>query len=200
MTARRPLGRVAAVLAVDVMVAAWVVLWIVVGIVVADAANGLTQLSDAVGAAGGAVTDSGEALGSLDLPIVGQPLADAAAGIERAGQDVEATGRSTRADIERFSRLLGLAVALIPTVPMLAYYLPPRLARGREAGAFKQMVHDGDGDPRLEEFLARRAVERLSYSRLRAVSRMPWRDLDEGRFEQLAEAELRRMGFVRRSD
>jgi hypothetical protein len=49
------------------------------------------------------------------------------------------------------------------------------------------------GDPRFQEFLARRAIERLPYEDIMAVSAHPWDDMKQGRFAALATAELHRL-------
>jgi hypothetical protein len=90
--------------------------------------------------------------------------------------------------------LLGIAVALLPSIPVLAFYLPARLQRLREARALRRAVRMHGHDPEFHAFLARRAVEALGYHQLRRVSSFPWRDLAEGRCAPLATAELRRLG------
>ena len=82
-------------------------------------------------------------------------------------------------------------------LPVLLYYLPPRLRRGREIRAVNRMRGAAGDDPLFVEFLARRATEQLSYRELGRVSDRPWRDLEEGRHVPLAEAELRRVGILR---
>jgi hypothetical protein len=87
--------------------------------------------------------------------------------------------------VNDLSVLLGLAVAVIPSLPLLVLYVPLRAARLREAG----------DDPQLEELLARRAVQNLPYHRLARVTRTPWRDLADGRYAALAAAEKQRVGI-----
>ncbi len=191
--ARLPGG--AGILIVDLAVVAWVVIAILVGIAVADAVKELTALSESVSNAGRAIEGSGSAIGSLrDLPLVGGQIGDAAEGVQGAGRGVVDEGRAAGVTIERVANLLGLVVALLPILPALALYLPPRLARASEIGSLKRVVRAGAGDPRLERFLAERALHHLSYRELARVSREPWRDLAEGRHRDLAEAELRRVG------
>ncbi len=57
----------------------------------------------------------------------------------------------------------------------------------------------GTGDVGLESFLAHRAAHHLSYRRLRKVTEEPWSDLEAGRYDALARAELHRMGVARRT-
>lgn len=187
-----PAGR--AVLALDVLVAVWVAVWIAVGVAVNDTVQGLDKLTSGFGTVGSAIDTSGRVLGSLSVPFVGQPLAGAARQIQNAGQEVSATGASARDDIDAASDLLGLTSALVPILPILLLYAPPRVRRAREAGALRRMVTTGGDDPALMRLLAERAAGSASYARLARLSAAPWRDLEEGRYEALAGEELRRLG------
>jgi hypothetical protein len=186
----------AGVLTIDLLVALWALLWIVVGIAVAADVRELTELSTSLSTAGQAVDDSGRALGAIDIPLVGGAIDASAQQIQDAGRSVIEGGRSSRETIERLSLLLGLGVAILPLVPVLVYYLPPRLGRAIEIRSVKRVLTAGAGDPQLERFLAHRAAHQLSYRELGRVSRSPWRDLEEGRYSELAAAELRRVGVA----
>ena len=189
-----------AVLLVDALVLAWIVLWIVVAVAIADAVKELTLLSDTVADAGRAVQGSGEALGSLrDLPLVGERLGAAAGAIVGAGLDVVREGRAAEARIVSTANLLGLVVGALGIAPVLASYLPPRIARAAEVQALRQTIVRAAGDPALERLLAQRAALHLPYRRLARISPQPWRDLEEGRHRRLAEAELERVGLGRRA-
>ncbi len=193
---RTALPRGPSILILDLAVAAWIAAWILFGIAVSDSIRELTAVTDRVSQAGRAVQDSGRALDSLrDLPLVGDRVAGAARGLSQAGRGVLAEGRSAQAHLERTAGMLGLAVALIPVAPLLAFYLPARLARSGELRALRRMLRDGAGDPALERFLAERAAVNLSYRELARASREPWRDLEDRRHRRLAEAELRRVGL-----
>jgi hypothetical protein len=82
-------------------------------------------------------------------------------------------------------------------VPIVTLYAPFRISRRRDLRAIRRAARQAGGDPGFEEFLARRAAENLPYHRLREVTPNPWRDLEEGRYQALAEAELRRLGLRR---
>ena len=184
-----------ALVLVDVAVVLWLAVCVALGVAVADGVTELTALSDTVSDAGRAVEDSGRALGSLgDLPLVGPQLGGAARRIGEAGSGVVAEGAATRQSIERTANLLGLAVGLIPIVPVLLLYGPPRVGRVAEVRAVKHFLAEGGGDPLLERTLAQRGLANLSYRQMRRVSARPWRDIEEGRYTSLASAELRRVG------
>ena len=193
-----PAGRT--LVALDVAAVAWTVAWIVVGVLVANTVDDLTQLSGTVEEVGAHVEGAGGALGALgELPLVGDAFAEAlqipADGIQEAGRTAREGGASSTGTIETLSALLGLAIALIPSLPVLAAYLPARLERSREVGALLRAREQAGDDPAFQELLARRAAQRLPYDRLVRISPEPWRDLAEGRFDRLARAELERLGI-----
>ena len=197
MRRQRLFASAPATLTLDAIVVLWVALCIALGLVVADAVEELTALSDGIASAGGAIRTSGEAIGGVELPVVGEPLAGAGQEIQETGRGVESSGRDAREEIEDFARLLGAALAIIPMAPVLLLYLPPRLRRGREIRALRRMQRAAGDDPSFVEFLARRAAGQLSYRELGRLSERPWRDLEEGTHLPLAEAELRRVGVLR---
>lgn len=192
-----PTGRL--LTAVDVAMAAWVLLWVVLAFVIAGLVGGLTELSRTVEEVGADVERAGGALASVDdLPLVGGPFAEAldfpAEAIQEAGTTAREGGASSTGTIQSLSLLLGLAVALIPSAPVLTGYLPARVERAREAEALRGARRQAGEDPALDELLARRAAQHLSLRRLTQITPEPWRDLAEGRFEALAQAERERLG------
>lgn len=183
-----------ALVALDLLVLGWVALFVFLGVLMYDAVQELAALSTSVTTAGRAVDDTGRAIGSLDVPLVGGVLGGVGQQIQEAGRSVIGTAGTAREGIDRLALITGLLVAILPSLPLLAYYAPPRLTRARETRAVKAALEDGAGDPLLEHFLAQRAAVNLSFRELRRVSIRPWRDIEEGRVEDLAAAELRRVG------
>lgn len=164
---------------------------------VAHEVRGLTDLADTVTKVGTAVEEAARTIESLDqLPIVGERLVEPNERIAEAGQSARESGRRSRESVENLSMLLGLSIALIPSLPLMFLYVPWRTAAVRERAAVRAALR-GTGDPGLEEFLARRAAEHLPFHRLRSITPHPWRDLDEGRCTPLAVAELERLGLRR---
>ncbi len=116
----------------DLAVAVWVIGCVVLALAVSSNVDGLTHLSDTVTNVGGAVDEAGQALHSLSsLPLIGDRLDQPAQRVSEAGRSVLASGRSSRASVHGLSTLLGWALALIPTVPIVAIYLPFRLGHLR---------------------------------------------------------------------
>jgi uncharacterized protein YoxC len=154
-----PLWRNRTVLLADLAVAAWAIVWIVLGVVVAREVRQLDDLSDTVVTAGEALDQTGDGLrGTSDslreihralqvlesLPIVGreieenlQSAADTldgiAAEVEETAQSAQASGRVSKESTADLSVILGLAVALVPTLTLLAAYAPFRSLRLRQA-------------------------------------------------------------------
>jgi hypothetical protein len=185
---------------VDLLLVVWVVGWIVVGLLIAHRVNGLARLSTTVEKAGQAAEASGTALHSLSgLPFVGGSVGRASERVIQAGQSAVANGRESRASVGDLATLLGIVVALIPSIPVLAVYLPLRIGRVRERLVVGAALAEAGGDPEFQEFLARRALETLSYRRLRGLVRRPWLNLDVRQRADLAAAELDKLGLGRRA-
>lgn len=118
---------------IDVLVAVWVALCIALGVAVASEVRELRTIADSVSAAGRAVETTGRTLSSLsDVPAVGGDLAGAGEEVQQAGRQAIASGRSTRDTIGDLSTLLLVSIAIVPATPLLAVYVPWRLARRRE--------------------------------------------------------------------
>lgn len=187
------------VLILDALVAVWVLAWILVGVITAQTVGQLTQLSTTFGTVGGAVGSVGETLAAVDVPLLSNALEGAGEEIETAGRDIVAGGLSLREKIERISVGAGFVVALVPSLSLLLLYGPARLSRARETIGLRTLLRAQRADPALESFLARRALERSSYWRLRRVSSRPWEIEAAETRRALAEEELRRLGVSRRS-
>lgn len=183
---------------IDALMIGWTAAWIGLGVAVASEVEGLANLSDTVVRVGGAVIESGRALQSLEsLPLVGERVRAPADEIQAAGARAIESGRSSRESVENLSTLLGLAIGLIPSLPLLAFYLPLRLSLLRERRWLAMALREHGDDPAFREFLARRAETHLSLWQLRRVTDEPWRNLAEGTWEPLVDAELARFGLRR---
>jgi hypothetical protein len=180
------------IVAFDTLVATWVVLWIAIAIGVAHDTRQLADVGETVSQTGTAIQQVGGALGSV--PLLPAEVSDTADSVQAAGASAIEGGQTSADATRRLAILLALAIAVIPSVPVLGLYLPLRLWRLREARQVETALRDCGDDPGFREFLARRAAENLSFQELREVSTQPWVDLREGRFDGLAEAELMRLG------
>lgn len=184
--------------AVDVAVAVWSVLWIAVGAYAGMAILDLKTYSDTLDESGDALDTAGSALETIGaVPIIGS-------GPERLGNEVRATAEQvrisaaeTRSSVDKLSLLIAVSIVFMPTTPVVALYAPWRVARSRQVDAITRALEQPAERPKLEEFLARRAVQHLPYGALHAVSDTPWKDLEDGRFRRLANAELTRLRLAR---
>lgn len=185
---------------VDLLLVVWVVAWIVIGVEIAHQVNGLGHLATTVQRAGQAAVASGDALRTLSgIPLIGGSLGSTAHRVIAAGQSAVANGQLGRGSVSDLATLLGVAVALIPSIPVIAVYAPLRIGRARERLEVGAALQEAGGDPELEAFLARRALETLPYRRLRRLVRRPWDSLDSRQRAELAAAELQRLGLRRRA-
>lgn len=112
-----------------------------------------------------------------------------------AGESAQESGAASRESVENLSVLLGLTIGLVPTLPLLAVWVPLRIRRARDVRALRAAIATHGDEPVFRRFLARRAVERLPYARLLRVAPEPWRDPSPEEERRLARAELERLGL-----
>jgi hypothetical protein len=180
----------------NVAIAIWAAFWIGVAAYTAYEVAALRTLSHTVVKAGAATESTGHALAAVGhLPFVGGSIARLAAQAIAAGATARASGASTATTIDQLAVLFGIAIGLIPTVPLLALYLPLRLSWKRDRKAVRRAVAQWDGEPGLESFLAQRALAHLPFAELRELGY----DGTAGSAPNadLAAAELRRLGLDR---
>ena len=166
--------------------------WALAGIAIGREIQGLAEVTDSARDAGRATQRAGDALEALSgLPLVGGAVADSAATIREAGRSAVVGAESGRTRVRRLGALVGTLIAVAPSLPLLLFVLPGRLAEARD----RRRIAGHLGEPGMEELLATRAVAHLPYERLLAITSDPASDLREGRHERLAEAELARLGL-----
>lgn len=180
---------------VDVLVAVWVAVWLAAGVAVGWNIWQLRDLTGALDSAADSIDGVGGALQRLaGLPLVGDGIDELAGDISRTAAEAEAGATSARGSVNTLSWLLGLVVIVLPSVPVLGLYLPWRARRRREIAEVRQALADTE-ESCVAEYLAWRAITRLPFDELRAMSRDPWSDLREGRHRDLADRELARLGL-----
>lgn len=184
----------------SVCIAVWVALWLAVGAITGIEVRRLTRVSDSLVQSGDALDVAGTALQDIGrLPVVGDRPRALGDKVRQTADEVHQAGSASRETVRSVSILLGLALVLIPVVPVVAVYVPLRRAAARERTAVKRALSSPERDPLLEEFLAHRALHNLPYDALTQVTADPWGDLRRGSFRRLANAELTRLGLARRS-
>jgi hypothetical protein len=180
----------------DMALGAWVLAWIGLGVAIGLKLSDLSGLSHTAVVDGRAVESVGRALGVAgSVPVVGEAFAGVAHQVQVAGASAANGGASSLSSIHALSFLLAIAVALLPSIPVLGFYLPVRLDLRREAEALHQAAVTYGDDPAFRAFLARRAIDSLGYHRLRGLAARPWEQtLSETDCSELAGGEIRRLG------
>ena len=178
---------------VDAAVLTWVIAWALLGYTAGRALDRVSEVTRSAEGAGAAVVRTGESIRDVDVPVVGNVFKDAGDSVIQAGRDAQAQARDSGSTVRKASILLGLAIWLAPTLPLLVIYGPARVVRGRETRALRMLVADHPDDPDLDRLLATRALAHLPYRRLCAMG-APWA---AGDHRALADAELAREGVAR---
>jgi hypothetical protein len=107
----------------DAAVALWVAGCIALATLVALDVADLTELSDSVVAAGRGLDETAKTLRQLEeVPFVGGEVSALADRASEAAASATESGRSSRAAIDELALLLGIAIALVPTVPVVVLY------------------------------------------------------------------------------
>src|SRR4051794_16698316 len=120
----------------DAALVAWILAWALLGWWVGREVHRLADVSASVRSVGGAVVDAGDAIQGLrDVPLVGGTVAEPGGPIAAAGRSAQAAADDARGAGNRLAVLLGLCVWLVPALPVLAVYGPPRLALSRKRRA-----------------------------------------------------------------
>lgn len=180
----------------DLLVVAWAVLWVALAIAVVQSTRDVAKLGGTVSQTGTAVSQVGGVIN--DIPLLPGDVSSASSSVQAAGQSAQASGAQGQDAADRLGIYLGIAIALIPSIPIIGLYLPIRIARVRERRVAQRALALHGHDPQYQEFLARRALEKLAYEDIMAVSAHPWDDLSHGRFAALASAELHRLEIYQR--
>jgi len=181
---------------VDAFVAAFALVCVLAGRAVHEAvarlgAPGL-RLQEGAGGLADQLRGAGET--ASDLPLVGDELSRPLDGAGASAEQLADAGTSLSAAAESLADVLGLVVAVLPIVLVLALWLPPRLRFARRAGAAQRFLAAGAG----EDLLALRALASQPLSRLSRVSADPladWRRGDPAAVARLAALERRALGL-----
>ena len=187
------------VVAIDLLVVLWTAAWIVLGIAVGTFVERLGAVGDGLQNTGRAIGRAGDAIDQLsDVTLVGGGFATVAQEIRGLGHETVQNGRSVGDDVDSLALLIGAGLALGPTLPILALWVPPRVSRERERHALRKSLKSGDRVAMA--YLANRAVATRLFRELRKASDDPVADLAAGRYEALAALELEHLslGSLRR--
>ncbi|MFP5218519.1 MAG: hypothetical protein ACLGIG_02100 [Actinomycetes bacterium] len=105
---------------VDTAVAVWVVLWLLLGLWTGMEVWRLSDLTVTVEDSGYAIDNAGRALVSLDaVPVVGDRSAEIGMQVRENAADIVGDAQRARDSFRRLAVLLGVVVALVPSVPIV---------------------------------------------------------------------------------
>jgi hypothetical protein len=194
--ADRPVRRMRQVLG-DVLLLLWIAVWVKVALVVRDTTLLLAkpgqQIADAGHGLASKLHDAGSAVGGL--PVVGDKVRGPFDGATHAARQIAAAGSSQVDAVHQLAFWLGLTVAAIPILVLLAVYIPVRVRFAREATAGQRFV---DAAADLDLF-ALRAMAAQPMHRLAKVSDDPagaWRRGDPEVVRELALLALHDAGLA----
>lgn len=176
----------------------WVVLWLLMGAAAMVTVWQIADIGDTISKSGEALQTAGKAFSDISgVPVIGDDAGKLGSQVTATSADVATSGQDVKGQLRRLAVMLGIVIALMPTLPVLGLYVPVRLARRREIAAISAALTRTDDVERVDRLLAERAVEHLSFAELSAVSPDPRADISSGQTRGLADAELRRLGVVR---
>lgn len=175
----------------DGLVAFWLVFWLVVAGWTAASVWQLGGLGTTLSTSGRALDDAGQALQAIGrVPVVGDRPETLGNEVRSTAAQVVVQGEQTRDSLRRLAVLLGVSIALVPTAPVLAFYLPQRWGRRREEQVVRRRLRARGRDDVLDHVLAARALAFLPVDRLLTIA-------PAGTRRTLADAELARLGVRR---
>jgi len=189
-------GRRTAQVLTDILVLAWVSIWAYAGRATHDAALALRAPADRLRENGDSLNQSMTSAADAvqGVPLVGDELQGAFDEAAQAGTSVANVGTDLGVAVDRVSLVLGLTIALVPILVVVAIWAVARIRFVRRATAAKRFV---DAQADLDLF-ALRAMSRQPMAKLARVSDDPagaWRRHDPDVIQQLAVLELRRCGL-----
>jgi hypothetical protein len=180
------------IVALDYLVIAWFLLCLLLGIWSAKRINSLGALGDGLVSTGQSISGVAEWIGGLgDTPLIGAGFDVIADRIGELGDSTAEQGQQSKEEVWRMARLVGILFTLLPTAPVMAFWIPVRISAERERRSLKMALQEGD--PAVWEYLARQAADDLPFRKLRTISDDPWEDIRQGRYEALARVELDRL-------
>jgi hypothetical protein len=142
-----------------------------------------------------ALTSTARAVGLVgEVPMIGAGADQLAGSITDTAAEVGRNAVAVRGQVHVLAVVVGVAVVLLLTVPLVAVSLPRRVARAREVAGLQRKLA-GWTDPMLVEHVADAALSRVPFAELRHVSGQPWQDVEQGRHRPVAVAELTRLGL-----
>ena len=182
----------------DVAATVWVVFWIVLGVSAALEVGRLSTLGDTVVRTADGLQKTADTLSGLaSIPLVGGSLGGAVKQLGATAAAAKSQAASAKVTIHHLSLIVGIALAVGQSALGLLLYLPLRLPWRREVNDVRRALATDPDDPALTRYLARRAIESMTFAQARAWGDDPWRVAESADARPLADLELRRLGLRR---
>jgi hypothetical protein len=183
------------IVAIDLLVIAWVLFCLMLGIAATKRINRLGALGDGLVSAGNSVSGVGGWIGGLSqTPVIGGSFGTVADKINALGSATAQQGRDGKDAIWKAALGVGILIILVPTLPVLFVWVPVRVGVERERASLRAALKAKE--PGVWEYLALQAVEDMSFRDLRKISADPWEDIRRGRYAVFARLEIDRLGLT----
>ena len=168
-------------------IAAWAILGVFIYGLVMNLSSFGVQMEDAGAGFEQTMTDISETLG--DVPLIGDGIQAPFDAASSAGADLEAAGQAQQEAVHQLALGLGIGIAALPILTILAFWLIPRIRFARRAGSAKETSSI--------DLLALRALSSQKLADLARLDPDPagaWRRQDQSVIQALASLELRSAG------
>jgi hypothetical protein len=195
---RPPLLTAGRIRLMDAAVVVWIVVWVLLAVFVGRAIWNVGGIADPVIRNAGGLSKTAQGLERLrSVPLIGGALGGAAGGLSGAADRTRSEAQAVKDRIHGIGLVAGLLIALGPVFVALVFYLPLRMPWRRDVSAIRAALARDPEDPRLQRYLAERAVQSLPFDELLKLSDDPWRDMTAAAAQRLAAVELERLGLLR---
>ncbi len=181
----------------DVLCLLLIVFFVWCGVKTYQAVDRLTVFGSAAAETGTSIQKGfGSAASAVSgVPIVGGSLANALNGAgSGSGGNLTSLGQQGIEYVHRLALILGVLVALLPTLVLLLAVLPRRIRQIRSLTAAGTVLTNPT-DPEIRRLMASRAAFGLPYGVLLTYTRDPFGDLAAGRYDGLVAATLEDAGL-----
>ena len=180
----------------DALVVAWVVLAVILGVMLGKEVHRLGQYGDSLNRTANALDQSADGLEIISkVPLIGGKVGNVVDDLHATAVSIRESASRTQDAAYRMSYLLAIALAVLPTAPLLAFYVPHRVRQISDHLALRRAIY-GRTDPAFSErYLAYRALRDLSFTELESLGADPWTEVRGGDLRELARAERRRLGL-----
>ena len=183
------------IVALDFLVIAWVLFCLMLGMAVTKRINHLGALGDGLVSAGDSVSGVGDWIAGLqDIPLIGGSIGAVADKVDDLGTATAQQGVNGKEAVWKAALGIGILLTLLPTLPILAVWIPVRVGIERERTSLRAALKANE--PGVWEYLALQAVDDMSFQELRKISADPWEDIRQARYEALARVEIDRLGLT----